>query len=745
MMHDKHGPGEARRNLAATSAVALSTLIRFSAVVPEPIALSSDPTLLQRALADVPGMKPHYARLLAKEGLVTVGDLVQVLPFRHEDRQRMEGQTFQPSETPSCHQVVVTKTGVKYFGHRRSGGNFEAVVQHLDANVLGQQLTLRWWNMPFMSRAIAEGQELVIFGKIKDWKGRLSMDHPEYEVIKGGDDDEAVTVHSGRITPIYRLKGSLTQKAVRSAAWHALQSLPQSFIDDLLPAPRADGEFAGWSRARAIREAHFATSLESLNAARRYLALEEFYLYQLRVVHRRRTFVQSGGRSLSGDGQLVEAFLKGLPFQLTDAQARCLKEIRADMASHAPMNRLLHGDVGSGKTVVAFASMLNAVEAGVQAALMAPTQILAEQHARNARKWLEPLGLRVALLTGSKKEDGSGMELFGDNASASSTEKPHLLIGTHALLHNDSLVHNLGLVIIDEQHKFGVAQRARLIQQGRTPDVLVMTATPIPRTLTLTIYGDLDVSTIDQRPQQGVKIVTAVRPKKKVEDAAKFLREQIEAGRQGYLVYPLVEESEKLEAGAATKGHTEWSKLLKPHQVGLLHGRMTTEEKDAVMKPFREGRLDALVSTTVIEVGVDVPNATVMYIHDAGRFGLAQLHQLRGRIGRGSHSSYCVLFVDENDEEAKERLAIMEETSDGFRIAEEDLKRRGPGNVLGHAQSGQSPLRFAELLADTRLVRLARQLAERTLDDDPALSKPAHLALRPFAFEGQEVSKEMMQ
>ena len=693
---------------------------------------------LHRPLRDVPGIVAHVERQLGKEDIKTVGDVLAHLPFRHEDRIRMEGQTFQASETPSCHRVIVMKTGVKFFGPRR-GGNFEAVVQHTDANALGQQLTLRWWGMSFMSRVIAEGQELIIHGKIKDWKGRLSMDHPEYEILRGGDDDEAVTIHAGRITPIYRLRGGLTQKALRVAAWYALQVVLEHFIDDLLPKPKADGEFAGWNRSRAIREAHFPTSTESLETARRYLALEEFYLYQLRVVHRRREVLASGGRSMTGDGSLVNDFLKELPFALTDAQARCVKEIKADMASKAPMNRLLHGDVGSGKTVVAFASMLVAVEAGAQAALMAPTQILAEQHARNARKWLEPLGLRVALLTGAKKEDGCGMELWtGD-------EKPHILIGTHALLHDDRLVHDLGLVVIDEQHKFGVAQRAKLIQQGTAPDVLVMTATPIPRTLTLTIYGDLDVSTIDQRPQTGTKITTAVRSKSKIEDAAKFLREQIEAGRQGYLVYPLIEESDKLDAGAAVKGHKEWGKLLKPHKVGLLHGRMDAEEKDDVMKPFREGDTHALVSTTVIEVGVDVPNATVMYIHDAGRFGLAQLHQLRGRIGRGAHSSYCVLFIDDKDEEAKERLAIMEETSDGFRIAEEDLRRRGPGNVLGHAQSGQAPLRFAELLADTRLVRTARALAERTFEEDPQLTKPEHLALRPFAFEQREVAKEMMQ
>ena len=700
----------------------------------------TDDSPLQRPLDGVAGLTPHVVKNLSKEGIATVADVLALLPFRHEDRLRMDGQTFQASEVPSCHHVLVTKTGVKYFGSRRGGGNFEAVVQHTDANALGQPMTLRWWNMPFMARAIAEGQELIIHGKIKDWKGRLSMDHPEYEVIKGGEDDEAVTIHAGRITPIYRLRGGLTQKAVRSAAWHGLQALPELFAEDILPHPKAGGEFAGWNRSRALREAHFPASMETLDQARRYLALEEFFLYQLRVVRRRRDVLASGGRSLKGDGRLLGAFLEALPFTLTDAQTRCVQEIAGDMASNAPMNRLLHGDVGSGKTVVAFAAMLTAVEAGVQAALMAPTQILAEQHARNARQWLEPLGLRVALLTGSKKEDGSGMELFGGDGG-----RPQVLIGTHALLHDASLVHNLGLVVIDEQHKFGVAQRARLIQQGITPDVLVMTATPIPRTLTLTIYGDLDVSTIDQRPRKGTKIVTKVRPKARMDEAAKFLREQIEGGRQGYLVYPLIEESEKLDAGAATKGHAEWSKLLKPLSVGLLHGRMSGEEKEAVMKAFREGAVTALVSTTVIEVGVDVPNATVMYVHDAGRFGLAQLHQLRGRIGRGAHSSFCVLFVDEKDDEAKERLAILEETADGFKIAEEDLKRRGPGNVLGHAQSGQAPLRFAELLADTRLVRLARAIAERTLDEDPALSMPAHLKLREFAFEAREVPKEMLQ
>ncbi|MCX6850725.1 MAG: ATP-dependent DNA helicase RecG [Verrucomicrobia bacterium] len=678
---------------------------------------------LDLSLAEVPRMPANAARLLGKEGVTTVADVVALMPSRHEDRRQMQALAFHAGLVPTCHHVLITKTGNKFFGR---AGVFEAVVRHA-TGLLGQQLTLKWWNMPFMSRVLAEGQELIVYGVIKDTKGRLSMAHPEYEIVKGGADDDAGQIHTGRITPIYRLKGAMTQKALRVAAWHVMQALPESFIEDLLPVPSGEGEFAGMSRSKALREVHFPSSMENLEQARRYLALQEFYGYQLRVARRKRRVIESGGRRQVGTGELLRDFFNELPFQLTQAQQRCLDEIHRDMASGNPMNRLLHGDVGSGKTVVAFAAMLRAVESGRQAVLMAPTQILAEQHARNARKWLEPLGLRVALRTGSKREDGDGVELM---RGKSSSAKPEIVIGTHALLHDAELMHNTGIVVIDEQHKFGVAQRAKLIRKGDTPDVLVMTATPIPRTLTLTIYGDLEVSTIDQKPRDGVKIITKVRPKTKLKEAAKFLREQIEEGRQGYIVYALIDESEKIEAGAATKGHEEWSKLLAPCEVGLLHGRMSAEEKEEVMKRFRAGKLDALVSTTVIEVGIDVPNATVMFIHDAGRFGLAQLHQLRGRIGRGAHTSYCVLFVDDKDEENRQRLAIMEETSDGFQIAEEDLRRRGPGDVLGHAQSGQAPLLFGELLADTRLVRLARQLAERTLDEDPQLLRPALAVFR---------------
>lgn len=696
------------------------------------------PIQLDTLLADVPGMPARVVKQLAKESIERVAQVLEVLPFRHEDRRHMESPALHAGELPSCHQVTVTKCSKRYFGRRRGAGAFEAETVPLRGGGMGAVLVLRWWNMPFMSKAIAEGQELIVYGRIKEIKGRLFMDHPEYEVM-GGEDD-AVNIHTGRITPIYRLRGGVTQKALRTAAWFVFQVLEDRLLPDVLPAPSAQGEFAGWSRARGLRQAHFPESAEELEKARRYLALEEFYGYQLRVVRRRRSVLEAGGHA-HPCGPLAREFQESLPFALTTAQQRSLEEIQRDMAIMTPMNRLLHGDVGSGKTVVAFAAMLGAVESGKQAALMAPTQILAEQHFLTARKWLEPLGVRVALRTGNRDEDG-GVELFEPRRKSNSG--PQVMIGTHALLHDKELMKNVGMVVIDEQHKFGVAQRARLIQKGNTPDVLVMTATPIPRTLTLTIYGDLDVSTIDELPKDRGKIITKVRPASKQAEAVKFLNEQLEQGRQGYLVFPLIEESEKLDVTAAKQGFEEWSRLLAPHEVGLLHGKLSAEEKEYVMRQFRAGKVQALVSTTVIEVGVDVPNATVMYIHHSERFGLAQLHQLRGRIGRGGHTSYCVLFVSDKDTEAKARLAIMEETTDGFRISEEDLKRRGPGDVLGKAQSGQAPLKFAELLADTRLVRLARQLAERTLDEDPLLKSPRLATLRESVFR-EDGPQAMMQ
>ena len=375
------------------------------------------------------------------------------------------------------------------------------------------------------------------------------------------------------------------------------------------------------------------------------------------------------------------------------------------------MARLLHGDVGAGKTVVATAAMLEVAEAGFQSALMAPTQVLAEQHYQTLKTWLEPMGIRIALRTGPRKEDAF-LQLQGD---------PEIIVGTHALLYESDPLPRLGLVVIDEQHKFGVLQRGRLLERVPVPDLLVMTATPIPRTLAMTLYGDLDVSTLDEKPIDRKPVITGVRSSRKLPEAANFLRERLQANRQAYIVYPVIEESDSLSVKAATTEFNRWADLLKPAVCGLLHGRLAPEERESVMQRFRQGEIRVLIATTVIEVGVDVPNATVMLIENAERFGLAQLHQLRGRIGRGHHQSYCILMTDTKDPLALAKLAVLEKTNDGFEIAEADLRFRGPGDLLGTAQSGLPPLRVADLLQDADLLDEARGIARSILDRDPGL------------------------
>jgi len=427
-------------------------------------------------------------------------------------------------------------------------------------------------------------------------------------------------------------------------------------------------------------------------------------------------------------GELTERFLAALPYRPTVAQERAIGEIRQDMAKEVPMSRLLQGDVGAGKTIVAAAAMLYAVEAGYQAVLMAPTQVLAEQHFENFRLWLAALDVRIALRTGTRQEV-SHLELYGDS---------QILIGTHALLYDPDQFRRLGLVVIDEQHKFGVLQRTKLLERRPVPDLLVMTATPIPRTLAMTVYGDLEVSILDEKPANRRPIITRVRPSAKIPEAASFIRERVDAGRQAYIIYPVIEESDTLSLKAATTEHSKWEKLLAPIRCGLLHGRLTPDEKEGVMEAFREGKIDVLVSTTVIEVGVDVPNATVMLIENSERFGLAQLHQLRGRIGRSQHQSYCVLLTDREDPDALDKLAILERSENGFEIAEADLRIRGPGDLLGTVQSGLPPLRLANLIKDEALLFRAKDIARKILDQDPGLQQPQHQRFARIAVQSGE-------
>lgn len=657
---------------------------------------------------------------LAAAGFTNIAGVLEHFPKRYEDRRQFDAFPNLPSADPVCLRGRIIDAAPKFFGPGRSF--FEAIVMNESGGVFGSgKVTCRWFNMPFLNKLLAAGLEVSVFGKVKDSNGRLVMDHPEFEVLR--DDEGDASIHMDRLVPIYRNISGIAQRQLREIIHLMLLQVD--------PATLSLGYDlgSGSPRFHSLKEIHFPGALDQAHQARRRFALEEFFTLQLNVVWRRARYGEHMGRVLGKSTTYLKQFYESLPFDLTDAQKRSIREILADMRAARPMNRLLQGDVGSGKTFVAMAAMLLAVGSGCQAAMMAPTQILAEQHYLTFRRWLEPLGIRVALRTGNRDE-GNHLETEGE---------PQIIIGTHALLYESVSFIDLGLVVIDEQHRFGVAQRAALIRQGVMPDVLVMTATPIPRTLTMTIYGDLDVSLLDEKPSGRGKIITGLRIAPKQTDVTKFVKDQLSQGRQAYLVYPLVEESEQSKNESATEAFQKWTKRLGSFEVGLIHGKLRPEEKETVMRRFREGEIAVLVATTVIEVGVDVPNASVMIIHHAECFGLAQLHQLRGRIGRGGHKSYCILLTDGKNPESLEKLKVLERSADGFEIAEADLRIRGPGSVLGTVQSGLSSLRFVEYLADTTLLREARSLADRFVGEDPMLND-VHRNLRKLIQDSGEDS-----
>ncbi len=648
-------------------------------------------------IAEMGVLSPKEVIALSSASVVRVVDLLDRVPKRYEDRRRFDAFPTQAGGDPVCLRGVVVDAGRKFFGGR--SGVYEVVIQAGNEVGFGENsLTCRWFNAPYISKVLAVGHEVILYGKPKDVSGRLIIDHPEFEVIKEGAEGKA-SVHVERIVPVYKNVSGIAQRRLREIVFFLLDGVRECSLEVDFTVDES------YPRIDAYREVHFPNEMEQVAAARRYFALEEFVRLQLEVARRRLRYHQQDGRVQGRNMDLLKKFYQSLPFDLTGAQKRCVKEIIHDMRSELPMNRMLQGDVGSGKTFVALCAALLAVDSGSQVALMAPTQILAEQHYLTFRKWLDPLEVRVGLMTSDRQEAGE----------ISWSGNPQIVIGTHALLYGEGGFDDLSLVIIDEQHKFGVEQRGRLVSKGLMPDVLVMTATPIPRSLTLTIYGDLDVSVIDELPAGRGKIVTGVRPKAKVSDVTKFLKEQLSKGRQAYIVYPLVEESETLKAGAASVEYEKWKKRLGAYEVSLIHGKMSADEKERVMRDFRDNKSQVLVSTSVIEVGVDVPNANVMIVYDAERFGLSQLHQLRGRIGRGEHKSYCVLVTQVKNTESIEKLEVLAETRDGFKISEADLRLRGPGDVLGTEQSGLARMRFIEYLADVDLIREARRLAEEIL------------------------------
>ena len=888
---------------------------------------------LSQPLSELEWIPRPKLTALKRLEIETVEDLLSHYPRRYEDRTKFADFPRDESDVPILLCGEVAKTRVLRFGGWKK--IFEATLEESNPTALSQPLVLRWFNLHYVQKMIATGQRLVVFGKPRLRGKRLCMEHPEFEVIE--NDDES-SVHFRRITPIYPATEGLPQRVFRVLIHSVLEKLALDSVPTLLPKNVNLG-----TREHALHEIHFPTTKEQQEAAREHLVFSEFFAMQMVIGARRSAAASRTGQAHAGNGERLEEFLRSLSFDLTDAQARVIEEVRRDLGSTQPMNRLLQGDVGSGKTVVAIAAMLLAIEAGFQTALMAPTQILAEQHYAVLCRWLEPLGVRLALRTGSRQEESGALPLFevgtkqalgsagcqpavpgslpdtslrvGDaryhrrrlphferpwakymitvatrdhrvlsnkardvvlesilrwkdhryalyaacvmpdhahlliepmversddsgnsiffslskilhtiksftanrinkieNASGAVWEtesfdrmirsetdlqekfeyitrnpwdadvvkpgadypwvwwpereaeartsknapqsfaascregqagslrspkhnSPNIIVGTHALLYEGVSFENLGLVVIDEQHKFGVSQRARLTAREPAPDVLVMTATPIPRTLTMTVYGDLDVSVIDEMPADRGKIITAVRERGKLPEVLTFMRGQLEAGRQAYIVYPLIDESEKLDVKAAAAEFELWRERLRPFRCELLHGRIPPPEKQAIMEQFRRGQTSALISTTVIEVGVDVPNATLMLIENAERFGLAQLHQLRGRIGRGAHKSYCILLSEEKSRETLAKLAVLEKTRDGFEVAEADWEMRGPGDLLGTAQSGLPALKLGDLKRDAAIMRQARAAATAILGADPGLNSPENQRFRELIVE----------
>jgi ATP-dependent DNA helicase RecG len=657
---------------------------------------------------------------LRRLGIIAVEDLLTHFPRRHEDRHQFPEFPHDESDVPICLCGEVVKTSFRRFGGWKR--IFEATLQETNANALSQPLICRWFNLHYIQKMIATGQQLVVFGKPRLRGKRICMDHPEFEVI---ENDEEKSIHLRRITPVYPATEGLSQRVLRSIIYRLLQDLDTTPIEPLLPQNLKNGD-----RGEAIRAIHFPDTWQSLGVAREHLVLSEFFAMQMLIASRRSEAQARVSTAHSGPGKLMERFLRTLPFELTAAQKKVIAEIRRDLAARYPMNRLLQGDVGSGKTVVAIAAILLAVEARYQAAFMAPTQILAEQHYTVLRRWLEPLGVKLSIRTAGRQEESFLPLVAGD-------QNADVIVGTHALLYEKVSFSNLGLAVIDEQHKFGVAQRARLTNREPAPDVLVMTATPIPRTITMTVYGDLDVSILDEMPRGRGKIITAVRDSSKLGEVLSFLRTRLENGRQVYVVYPLIEESEKLDAKAAAAEYKRWRERLHPYSCELLHGRIPGPEKQEIMERFRRGETKTLISTTVIEVGVDVPNATVMLIENAERFGLAQLHQLRGRIGRGEHKSYCILLTSEPSSEAAPKLAVLEKTGDGFEVAEADWELRGPGDLLGTAQSGLPALKIGSLKRDAELMRRARAAAISIFATDPKLESAQNQRFQQLIVEKQ--------
>ena len=663
----------------------------------------------------VKGVGPARAEMLESKGLISVEDLLSYAPFRYEDRSNVKPiAQLAPGEMAT---VIAEVQSAHLRGFRRRNlGLFEAIFR--DAS--NQRLLAKWFHGGYLADRFLPGVRVSLYGKVEldNYTGDLLIMHPEFEILSADDSDGDAALHTGRIVPVYEAAGKVTTRALRSLMHRVLESVEP--LRDHLPASLRERQklLDLWTAIRALHFPGPHADVRMLNAYRTpahwRLIFEEFFWLECGLSLKRSKARLQPGIAFELNERVREKIKAMLPFKPTGAQKRVLKEIAGDMQAPHPMSRLLQGDVGSGKTLVAAEAAVIAIENGYQAAVLAPTEILAAQHYFYFRNLFHKMGYVPVLLTGSAtaREKSQLKKLMAQGLA-------QVGIGTHALIEEDVEWKNLGLAIVDEQHRFGVMQRLRLVSKGKHPDVLVMTATPIPRTLALTIYGDLDISIIDEMPPGRRPIQTKHVTDDRVESVYSFLKQQIAKGRQAYVVYPVIEETEAMKAAQQMHQHLS-QKVFPDLRVGLLHGRLKADDKESVMEQFRRGELDILVSTTVIEVGVDVPNATVMVIEQAERFGLAQLHQLRGRVGRGAEQSYCILVTGKLGEGARERIRTMVESNDGFYIAEMDLKLRGPGEFFGTRQSGLPALRIANIIRDKELLEVARSEAQAFIANPPS-------------------------
>jgi ATP-dependent DNA helicase RecG len=670
----------------------------------------------------VKGVGSRRGALLNSRGVRTVGDLLLRIPRAYQDRATFASlASLRAGQDAAVHAKIYRTRAIQT--HTR-GRILEVVITD------GTSFAYAKWfhgGSLSMARGFTAGRQIVLYGRVDrdNRESKLVFFNPEFELLDEAEETPGSgSLDVGRIVPIYEEMGGLTSRQLRRITWAALADLVSPLDDPIPPAVRSEHGFP--DLRTCLQRIHFPVAGDDIgelnrraSPSHRRLIFEEFFLLELVFALRKKQSQLARGVRFETSDAIRSSVKKILPFHPTVAQKRVLKEIVEDLKAPHPMNRLLQGDVGSGKTIVAFEAVVVAVENGYQAAIMAPTEILAEQHYLNAKRVLAPLGYSIGVLRrGIKKAEKA--KLFEDLAAGNI----QVVIGTHVLFEESTVFRKLGLVIIDEQHRFGVIQRLRLMAKGDQPNTLVMTATPIPRTLAMTLYGDLDLSVIDEMPPGRSPIKTIHATGRDAQDIYGRLAAEMQKGRQCYVVYPLIEESEKMDLKSATEGFEKLSKVFEDRRVALLHGRLKSEEKEAIMRAFAAGSLDVLVATTVIEVGVDVANATIMVIEHAERFGLAQLHQLRGRVGRGSQSSLCVLMTPMKiGETARERIDAMVATTDGFRLAEVDLRLRGPGEMAGIRQSGLPEFRIANLMEDSVMLAIAQSEAKKFVDSEDQVQR----------------------